>query len=224
MKLTPTERAAIFRGDHRALKRSRRPQVKDGQKHVLSWTRGGRQVVDRETGAVVEIPRKPTVWIEFMEPELRGREWIVQIIAYDEREPIRRLGATPGPPSEAGLKTRGRAPEEVKAKGERTESWTDETERGYTGSGRTAIDPSEGVDDAALTRYATEGRNDRAEFRRELEAEQAELSEETRRRKENAIKRRLRDALGNLPPGQQVALLAVLDREIVRAELTGSAD
>jgi len=172
LKLTRAERRAIFNGDYRALKRPNKPAVKAGQVHVLSWTRGGRQVVDRETGAMVEVPRKPTVWIEFKEPELRSGEWLVRFSAHDEREPLRLLAATPGPPSEGGLRTRQRAPEKVPQRGEEHESWTTETERGYSGSGRRAVDHLQAVDDETLVEFATVARMRFSEHREQERSEE----------------------------------------------------
>lgn len=186
MKLTRSERRAVFNGDYRALRRPSKPGVKAGETRVLSWTRGGRQIVDRDTGATVEIPRKPTVWIEFKEPELRDGEWLIRYVPHDQREPLRLLGATPGPPSEAGLKTRWRPPSNVPARGEQHESWTPETERGYGSSGQRAIDHGEGVDDDTLRGYSADAR---ARF-----AEHQELtrSQETAEKQSKQLMRKLR--------------------------------
>lgn len=216
MKLTREERSAIFRGDHRALKRQRRPSIKAGGKVVLSWTRGGRQVVDRETGATVDIPRKPTVWIEFREPELKKGMWVIQFIAHDEREPLRLLGATPGPKREAGLKTRWRDPSQVPGKGEEKEHWTPEAERGYGSSGRVAIDSGEGVDDQTLKGYGAQARQREAEFKKEMAEADEEMALKLTRGREIAIRDRLRGVLRALPCDSQVDLLAAIEREIHR--------
>lgn len=206
MKLRAEERTAIFRGDYRALRRKTKPPIKGGEVKVLSWTRGGRQVVDRESGATVEIPRKPTVWVEFKAPELSDGEWIIRFTAHDEREPLRLLASTPGP-STPGLKTRQRKPEDVPKRGEQREPWTKETERGYIGTSVRAIDPAEGVDDEALRAYSTEARANFAQFR-------VELREDVRRKRERAIRDRLRETLKGLDPYGQVELLAAIERAI----------
>lgn len=225
MKLTLTqdERKAIFRGDHRALKRPTKPDVKAGDKRVLSWTRGGRQIVDRETGATIEIPRKPTVWIEFKQPELRDGEWIAQFIARDIREPTRYLGSTPGPPTEAGLKTRWRSPEAVADRGEAISSWTQESERGYTGSGRTAIDPAEGVDDGTLETFSAQARNTHVEFKRELETEKREMKLDARKKWERGVRSRLSETLAAMTPDEQVNLLARIEQELKKCGRSGIA-
>jgi len=212
MKLTTDERKAIFSGDCRALKRKNKPDVKAGNKLILSWSGGGRQIVDRGTGATIDVPRKPTVWIEFMEPELKEGGWIVRIIGHDERQPLRLLSSTPGPSREAGLKTRWRS--DPPARGEETANFTPETERGYTGSGRTAIDPAEGVDDDYLRIFATEARTHSAEFKVELEVEQEELRKDARKKRECAVRDRLRETMADLDPRGQVELLARIEKEI----------
>lgn len=212
LRLTRDERSAVFRGDDRALRRSRRPKTEPGEVHILASTRGGRQVVDRETGATVEIPRKPTVWIEIHQVELRRGEWLVRFGIHDERQPLRRLAPTPGPYSEPSLKTRLRKP-----RSERGEPWTAETERGY-GAGRAAIDPLEAVDDATLAVFATQARQNRLAFRAAIAAEDEAVIEELRRRRERAIRDRLRETLSNLQPDAQTELLAAIEREIVQAE------
>lgn len=217
--LTRAERRAIFRGDHRALRRDRRPAVKGGDSLVLAWTRRSRQVVDRETGAVVEIPREPTVWIEFREPELREGTWLIRFVVRDARQPLRLLGAAPSPRSAPGLKTRWRDADDVPPRGEHHEPWTPETERGYVAGGRAAIDSAEAVDDETLRGFVARARHDRAEFERELAEESKEMEEEARRKKERAIRDRLRETLKDLPPEGQVSLLAAIEREIKNAQI-----
>jgi len=214
MKLTTVERKAIFKGDHRALKREKKPDVKKGDKLILAWSRGGRQIVSYETGATVDIPRKATIWIEFMQPELKEGGWIVRFTAHDEREPLRLLASTPGPRSEAGLKTRWHDPSEVPEKGAEIVSWTLETERGYSGSGRTAIDPAEGVDDQYLTMFSVEARTRSSEFRVEQDHDHEEAA---RRKRERAIRDRLRETMSKLPPPRQVELMARIEAEIRKA-------
>lgn len=213
MKLTTDERKAIFSGDCRALKRKTKPDVAAGDKLILAWSRGGRQIVDRDTGATIVVPRKPTVWIEFMEPELREGGWIVQIHNHDERQPLRLLGSTPGPGRAAGLTTRWRDPDRVPVTGEEAH-WTPETERGYTGSGRTAIDPAEGVEDEYLQTFATEAQNRRATFRAEQDADSEALRVNSRKKRERAVRDRLREAIQGLLPDQQVELMARIESEI----------
>jgi hypothetical protein len=207
LSLTRQERSAIFRGDDRALRRVRRPAVRAGDRIVLSYSRGGRQVVDRETGATVEIPREPTVWIEVRKPELRGSYWLVRFAICDRRQPIRRLGATPGPHSSPALKTRLRTAE--RARKQPIEPWTPETERGYSG-GKMAIDPLEAVGDDVLAEFSAIARRNSAAYA----AEQMEASGELRRRRERAVRSRLREALASLQPEGQLELLAAIEREI----------
>lgn len=164
MKLTRQERSAIFRGDYRALKRPRKPEVKPGQTIVLSWTRGGKQVVNRDTGETIDIPRKPTVWIKLAEPQLREGEWLVRFEAHDEREPRRFLAGTPNPGHEVALKTRPGGPREI---GELDL----ESERGYKGSANRGVDHLESVPDESLAAFSTEAR---ARFAQHREAERSD--------------------------------------------------
>lgn len=171
VKLTRAERKAIFRGDGTALKRRREPEVQDGDKLVLSSSRGGRHFLGRsrkereETrGALIHVPRIPKLWIVFYEPYRRitkgETEWVIPFEAHDHREPTRVLSSpTGGVSREPGLKTRsgqtvdreGKArPRAVPKRGEQVESHTPESERGYGGGGPTAIDDAEAVDDAFL--------------------------------------------------------------------------
>lgn len=202
IKLTRDERRAIFAGDYRALKRKSRPTVKAGNKLVLSWTRRSRHVADRATGTVVEIPRKPAVWIEFREPEVKDGIWLIRFSAHDGRQPLRLLGGTPSPRAdndEAG--------------------WTPDTERGYVGSARAAIDLVEAEDDETLRGRAAEARCDRAEFRRELEEQNADLAAEARRKRERAIRDRLSVTLKGLRPEAQLALMAAVEQALQRADM-----
>lgn len=214
MKLTTDERRAIFGGDHRALKREKKPDVKKGDKLILAWSRGGKQIVSYETGATVDIPRKATIWIEYMEPELKEGGWIVRFTAHDEREPLRLLASTPGPRSEGGLKTRWRDPSKVPKVGEDTVSWTLESERGYSGSGRTAVDAAEGVDDDYLKLFAVEARTRSSEFKVEQDHEMASLA---RKKRERAIRDRLRETIRDLDPVRQMILMARIEAEIRKA-------
>lgn len=214
MKLTLAERRAIYRGDYRALRRPQKPKINAGQVHVLAWTKGGKQIVDYETGATVEIPKKPTIWIVFSEPELRDGEWLVRFTAYDEREPTRMLAPTPGPPTEGGLKTRWRNPESVTKRGEEREPWTPESERGYGASARRAVDPLQAVDDEALTEFATVARARFAEHKTQ------ERSEEVITQQSKQLMRKLRRLQGeaarhgvDMTP-RLVEVIRELEREI----------
>ena len=165
MKLKPEERKAIFAGDNRALRRKEQPEVREGQTLVLAWSRGGKQFVERNEEArkkaaaagaklTIDIPRKPTLWIEMAEPRLRDGEWLIEFKINDHREPMRLLAPPPSPKREPGLKTRWRPPEQVPKRGKEREYFTAETERGYGAGGRSAVDEREGVDDATLAEYA----------------------------------------------------------------------
>lgn len=169
--LQPDERKAILAGDTRALRRQQRPPVTEGQVKVLVWSKGGTQFLEksvkrREEAAedgkplTVGIPRKPTLWVTFKEPALKdGVGWIVEFTIHDHREPTRMLAPAPSPNKNPGLRTRwnqrvtssGAVVEtKPKKRGEERESWTPETERGYGGGGRSAVDEREGVDDEYL--------------------------------------------------------------------------
>jgi hypothetical protein len=162
VKLTIDEKKAIRRGDSTALRRHKRPDVKVGDEFVLAYTGGRRQFVGRteeerkaNKGETIEIPRRKTLWITVKAPpRLRDgvEEWLIEFDLHDERQPVRRLSATPGPRGEPGLKTRWRDPDHVPKKGEQKESWTSESERGYGGA--KSIDEVEGVDDATLDEFA----------------------------------------------------------------------
>lgn len=211
MNLTRDERRAILAGDHKALKRATKPPVKTGQKLVISWSRGGRQVVDRETGATIDIPRKPNVWIEFKEPELRSGKWVVQFIGHDERQPKRFLGAAPNPGFEPGLRTRHRPSTKTGTR------YSDESARGYTGSARVAVDSLEGVGDEDLRAFGSQARRKHAEFQRE------EMQEDERRRRQRALRERLKETIRGLGPEGQVELMAAIEREIQSAARGTSA-
>jgi len=189
--------------------------VEAGDCIVLAWSRGGRQVIDRQSGATVDVPRRPTIWIEIREPELRDGIWLIRYAIRDRREPLRRLAPVPGPRS-SGLRTRQRPAEAVPRRGEAREPWTPETERGY-GAGRVAIDQLEAVDDATLSAFAAEARRKRTESLEALGKESQEMSEELRRKRERAVRDRLRQTLIELHPDRQMELLATLEREILSA-------
>jgi hypothetical protein len=153
MNLTRDERRRIYQADYTALKRPEKPDVEPGDTIVLSWTRGVKQVVDRDTGATIEVPRIPTFWIEVTEIIRHTDEWVVRFKVEDRREPNRVLMAgTPGVKRQAGLKTRWRKPKDVPPKGTQTESWTAESERGYGSGGKATLDDVTAVSDGWLER------------------------------------------------------------------------
>lgn len=225
MKLTSSERTAIFAGDFTALKRPVKPQVETGTTLVLSWSRGGKQIVDRGTGETITIPRKPTVWIKFTKPPyLKDGRWVAEFSGHDDREPTRLLSSAPsGISRQAGLRTRQRPPAQVPKKGTETAHFTTESERGYSGSGRTAIDPAEGVDDDTLRGFALKARSDRGEFQRELEGEEKQMSEEARRKRARAALVRLKETLAGLDHDSQLALLAAVEQDCEKAKLLKAA-
>lgn len=187
MKLTREERKAIYRGASK-LSRPTKPEVKAGDSLVIAWSRGGKRVVDRETGETAEMVRRPTLWIEFREPRLDDNgEWTVPFQVHDERETIRLLAGVPSGPTESALKTRWRPPEQVPGRGEQTESFTPESERGYT-SGGNRVDYAECVDDATYERFAREAKErHEAEHPEEVRAnELRRLSTKARRLQKEA--------------------------------------
>lgn len=235
MKLTRDERKAIFGGDHRAIRRNEEPQVAEREQIVLSYTRGGKQFVEREEedrlkaveeghDLTVPVPRKPAFWIVLKKPRLKEGEWIVEFDVHDERETTRLLaaGAPSGVSKESGLKTRWRKPGDVPKRGEQTESFTPESERGYA-SGGNVLDHLEGVDDTELAAKATISRFTRSKAQDEMVKENAELAAEALRRRERAARDRLRMALKDLPPEKREELLAAVERECQRAEMQGLA-
>jgi len=141
LKLSREERKAIYRGE-RKLRRLERPDINDGDTLIVAWSRGGKRVVDRETGEVAEVVRRPTIWLKFKEPEeLEDGEWLLKYAIHDEREVTRMLGSGGSSNSERelGLNTRWRRPESVpdrKKQAARLEQFTPETERGYVSGGR----------------------------------------------------------------------------------------
>jgi hypothetical protein len=173
IKLTKDERRAVFGG---TLKVLRRPQKPEGEPEpiVVSWTRGGRQVADRSTGATIEVERQPRLWITLKGWHLRqgSTEWETAVTIHDEREQHRVLSnGLGGIPREAGLRTRWGervihsdgevkvVPKRVPTKEEQYENWTSETERGYGGRNEFEVDaegelqPALGVSDDELARF-----------------------------------------------------------------------
>lgn len=175
-KLTREERAAVFRGTLRVLRRAEKPDQEAGAEVIVSQTRGGKQIVDRNTGEVIDVPRQPRLWIVVKGWHLRAgeTEWETDVAIHDQREHNRVLssGALGGIPREAGLKTRwGKkvvhkggevevVDKRVPTKEEQHENWTTETERGYGGRNgmeRSAdgdLVPATGVDDATLDDFS----------------------------------------------------------------------
>jgi len=220
LKLKPKERSAILAGDCRAIRRESRPEVKDGEIVILSWTRGGKKVIDRETGETTEVARKPAFWIELKEPVRTIKKgetvWLIEFDPHDDREPIRLLsgGVPTGVRREPGLKTRLRS--KPRAKGSEVESWTPETERGYGAGGKLAIDHLEAVDDATLAEYAQRSREGWAEYREEERAQK--VADEEMRRLGNKLRRLQKEALRygvDLTP-QFGEWIATARREIVK--------
>lgn len=187
MKLTRAERKQVFRGTLKVLRRPKSPGQEAGTKVIVSRTRGGTEVIERdprrreqllEEGkpVTVTIPGEPVLWITIKGWHLKqgSTEWETAVTITDLRQPVRTLsGSVPtGIPREPGLRTRwkqtvdaeGIAHEKkVPPKGTQTESFTPESERGYGGGGRSALDerdndgvvvPGEAVDDATLTDFA----------------------------------------------------------------------
>lgn len=171
-KLTREERRSVFQGTLRVLRRPKKPDQGAGTEIVVSQTRGGRQIVDRETGETIAIPRQPRLWIIIKGWHLRAgsTEWETDITIHDLREQNRVLSnGVGGIPREPGLKTRwGQTVaadgtvrnKRVPKKEEQREHWTPETERGYGGRNGMERDadgelvPATGVDDATLSDFA----------------------------------------------------------------------
>lgn len=174
MNLTPEERKAVFAGRLKVLRRPQKPDQEAGTEMVVSWSRGGKHIVDRSTGATVDIPRQPRLWIVVKGWHLKQgeKEWQTDVVIHDVRETNRELsGGIGGMPREAGLKTRWGTtvihrdgainvrPKRVPTKDEQRENWTPETERGYGGSAGRGLDqrsaegqyvPATAVDDATI--------------------------------------------------------------------------
>lgn len=145
-RLTREERKRIFAGDSTAIRRKERPDIEPGAQIVLSWTRGGRHIVDRENGATIDLPRIPTLWIHITERRRQEGEWLVRFRIEDRREAERFVHRAPSGRRAVGLKTRLRPKEEVPRR-EAPESFTSETERGYAATGRGAVDELSAVPD-----------------------------------------------------------------------------
>lgn len=84
---------------------------------------------------------------------------------------------------------------------------------GSTRSSAESVDPEAPITDpVTLKRYAAQGRLSKAQ--REANAEEAQ------RKRERAVRERLRETMKGLTPEAQVSLLAGIEREIVRASNT----
>lgn len=168
MNLTREERKQAFAGTLRVLRRPFNPDMETGAAIVLSYTRGATQVVEKDERKrqqllderkpiTVEVPRQPNLWITCKGWHLKqgSTEWETDVTIHDRREPTRMLagGIATGLPREPGLKTRTHTP---KPKGETVESWNPETERGYGGGGRSAVDELAAVDDATLNDFSAQ--------------------------------------------------------------------
>lgn len=190
MKLTREERKAVYRGE-RKLRRLEKPEISDGDTLIVAWSRGGKRVVDRETGELAEAVRRPTIWLKFKEPEELDGEWLVKFAIHDEREVTRMLGAgVSGYERQAGLKTRWRNPRSVPSREKQAaqmEQFTPETERGYLGGGY-VIDHLEALDDGEL------GELRRQADQRWAEDHQAETKEQELKRLSNKARRLQREA------------------------------
>lgn len=177
MKLAKEERAQVFAGTLKVLRRpSPKPDLEPGEVLIVSSTRGGKQIVDRATGATVEIKPQPRLWITIKGWHLKAgdSEWETDVTIVDLRETHRVLSSgIGGHPREAGLRTRSGTrvvhrdgkvvtkPKTVPSVEQQKEHWTPETERGYGGSDELeycestgTMVPAAAVDDATLKRYA----------------------------------------------------------------------
>lgn len=194
-KLTRAERKAVFAGTLKTLRRPEKPDQEPGSAVVVSKTRGGKQVIDRDTGKTIDMPSLPRLWIVVKGWHLRAgsTEWETEITIHDRREQNRVLAnGAGGHPQEAGLKTRwgqtvdaeGKVrPKRVPTKDEQHESWTPETERGYGGrngmerSAEGDLVPASAVDDETLRRF-----REQVEEENQLLQNQRRMEEETMRR------------------------------------------
>jgi hypothetical protein len=177
LTLTHDERRAVFAGNLNVLRRPQRPDQEAGDKVVVSWSKGGRQLLDRKRGKTIDVPREARLWITIKGWHLKAgqTEWETAVQIHDERQSLRVLAnGVGGMPREAGLKTRwgkkvihsqGKVKvvdKRVPSKEEQRENWTAETERGYGGREEMEPDadgqlqPATGVSDAELKRFANE--------------------------------------------------------------------
>jgi hypothetical protein len=205
VNLTRQERKAIFAGTLKVLRRSSKPDQEAGSEIVVSSTRGGRQVIDRETGKTVDLPRVSRLWITVKGWHLRAgqTEWETEITIHDRREDNRQLasGGIGGMQRPAGLKTRwgtevihrdGKvevSDKHVPKTGEQRENWTPETERGYGGGGGRGLDerdsdgqvvPAPAVDDATLNDFARRIEKENRILRNQRRHDHRKMAQEAR--------------------------------------------
>jgi hypothetical protein len=203
-KLTKEERHAVFAGTLKVLRRPQKPEGVD--KYVVSQTKGGLQILNREEGTTIEVPKEPRLWITFKGWHLKAGsiEWETMVVIHDERETHRVLAnGIGGLQREAGLKTRwgtrvihsGGAvtvvEKTVPTKEQLKEHWTSETERGYGGrnefemSAEGDLVQATGVGDDYLKLFAADAELDsvdlRAKKRRQGKQAHAQLKIQARR-------------------------------------------
>lgn len=207
------ERKEILTGRCTKLLRLTKPDVKQGEVLVVSYRGGGKQflartdedrkrLADEGKPVTIDVPREPSVWLVFREPQVKDGEWVTSFHVEDLRERVRTLGpsAPPAGPSQSGLRTRwgqtvnreGKTNEKrVPERGEQKTSFTPESERGYGGGGKSTVDEREGVDDGTLEGFALKAAGKSADLRKakllerrvralESELEKAEAKERTR--------------------------------------------
>lgn len=207
LKLNRDERKRVFDGTLKVLSRVDRPDQEAGDVVVVSWSKGGKQIVDRGTGKTVEIERRPRLWITVKGWHLRAgsTQWETAVTIHDQREQHRVLaGGIGGMPKEPGLRTRWGSTvvhrggeikvidKRVPTREQQKEHWTPETERGY--GGRDELEfceftgdmvPAAGVADEDLTKFATEAHDEaeqaRKRHRRAMKQGTARLSIQERR-------------------------------------------
>lgn len=194
MRLSQTERSRLLAGDYSALKRSERPELEEGERAVLSWSRARTVIVDRDTGETAHYPRRPVVWVEFGEPRRhRDGSWRVPVQVHDERTKTRFL-APSGAPT-----------------GELLDEESDPA-RGYRSSAAAPVaDQLEAVDDAELERQRTQARERWSAHEEEVAAEERVRSQE------RAVRERLKRAIRGLSPTAAQSLLAGIERAIREA-------
>lgn len=232
LHLTKEERKAAFAGTLKRLKRNVKPDQGSKEKVVLSWTRGGKQIVDYDTGATVYIPRQPRLWLVIKGWHLKAgsTEWETDVELVDRREQNRVLAnGVGGLPRQAGLKTRWKesvdsegkvSDRQVLGKEEQHEHWTPETERGYGGRSELercdfngSLVPSSGVDDDTLGRFSRVAEEESLKQRMKLRqaakaaAREARSAEGRKRRLATAAKSRplaVADTAATLNPSAEV--------------------
>ena len=218
MKLTGGERKQILAGDYSALKRDDDPGdcagveipiIRDRPRRAPIYSDAlfsghHRRVVDYQ-----EVPEHWSLWIKLEAPKRhRKGHWQIAFTVHDERQNDRilRAGGPPGPPREAGLRTRQTtSPDNPRPKGEGVGSFTDETARGYGGGGRQALDHG-GVDDAELARQRTQADE------RWMHHKETESQDELDRQQMRAMREQLKQAMRECDAPQRAYLLAGIAR------------